>query len=166
MSLKTLFQTDLTDISSTDVEGVGTLRWVGDNLYRWVQNAEAATALTVGQVCCHDISDGADMLESVEIPATADLGALAGVVMATSLTAQYYGWIQVLGYTASVSVTNTTNVAVAAGDYLKGVNAAAYATRDAATQPLYVRNIQVLEAYATHTTPSATFKKGLINCLG
>ncbi len=167
MAEKILFETQLTDIRSTDVETIGTFRWVGNNVYKWVHNGEASTALPKGTLCCHEIALAETTTpQTVLKPATADLMLLAGVVMAaTSLTADFYGWIQVLGYNVSVSVTNTTDAAIVAGDYLLGVDSNFFGTLDASTQPAYIRNIQILEAFATAQTPAAAWKKGYVNCL-
>lgn len=177
--IKHLWQTALTDCKTRDLEGIGRLRYDDDgNVYRWVLNKEAAaTDFTIGQVVFHKISDGADMLKWVYQALTANLSVMAGVVLGSTLygggsdvgtnTYAGFGWVQVMGFTASVSISGATTggTAVAAGDYLKGVNSASYVVRDAATQPLYKRNIQVLEAVGTTTTPAAGFKKGMVNCL-
>jgi hypothetical protein len=121
-----------TEVKTYDVEGVsstGTYRWIGGGLYLWVKNAESSTALTVGQTCYHEASDGADMLKNVYAGSTA-IGAdagnaalIAGIVMGTSLAAGSYGWIQVLGYGEGVVDGDSVNVAV--GDVLKGGTASA-----------------------------------------
>lgn len=167
MSDKMIFVTQtITQTAATDLEGVGNLRWVGNKCYRWVKN-NSGGALAIGELVCHDeaLSSPSGILESVKDPATARLMLLAGVVVADSVAEDYYCWVQVLGYAESVILTNTTNVTVTVGAFLKGVNSANYATLDAATQPLYRRNIQALEAYATHTTPSTAYKKCLVNCV-
>ncbi len=163
--MKIGFVQGLTDISATDKDGVGNLRYEGDKVYRYVQNAESATALTVGQAGFHTASGGDQT--TVKVCATANLGLLAGVVMATSFTAQYYGYVQVQGVgSVSVSGATTGGTAVAAGDYLKGVNGSGHMVRDAATQPIYSRNVQVLTAVGTTTTPAAALVSCLIRALG
>ena len=169
---KVIFETALTDVKATDIEGVGTLRWGGDGrCYRWVENTDTV-ALTVGQVAFHDFSDGADYYKKVDSAATADLGAMAGVVVAASLAeagtaTTKYGWIQVLGYTAAFAVTNQETTATAAGATFKGIDTKAYLTEGAAlgTAPLYANHIIGLEAVATATTPAETSIKGYIKCL-
>jgi hypothetical protein len=161
----------VTEVSAEDLEGVGNLRLVGSDVFRWVQNKDASNAFALGSVVFHKLSDGADMHKYVQIAATANLSVMAGVVVGTDGLAAYtttsvcYGWIQVFGYCASVSVINLTNATPAAGDYFKGVDAQKYLTKDAATQPAYLRTIQVLESVATHTTPAAVAKKGFVNCI-
>lgn len=166
--IKSTWQTLVTDTSSEDLEGVGTIRFGTDGkVYRWVRNVEGS-ALTVGQVGFYDLSDTAGMARQEIVQAnTADLGGMAGVVLATSLADDYYGWIQVLGYTASISVSGATTggTDIAIGDYLKGSNGASYLVRDAATQALYGSNVQILESVATTTTPAAAHVKGIVNCL-
>lgn len=167
--MKQLFQTALTDIKSTDVEGVGTLRYENEKIYRWVKNEEASTALTVGQLATHVIANGILLTTTVKQPATANLGFIGGVVVATSLTAGYYGWIQIYGPNSSVSVSGGTTggTDIAAGDYLKGVNSAGHAIRDTTIggTPAFRRNLVILESVTTTTTPAAALKKAFINCL-
>jgi len=168
---KLLFATqNVTDTRDTDVEGVGTLRWDGDKCYRWVANATTDVSFTVGEVVCHDITNTSTMMQTIIKPATADLSMLAGVCVSniassTGTNPKRFGWIQVFGYCATVSVINLTDATPAAGDYMKAVNAQTYLTKDAATQASYRRTVQTLEAIATHTTPAATSKKGFVNCL-
>jgi len=155
-----------------DLEGVGTLRWVGDKLYRWVQNTHNA-ALSAGDSVYHAMADGDDMFKYVEDGLAETAGVLGGVVASTSIAAASsdggsdggFGWIQVLGYNGEVLVTNTTNVTIAAGDYLQGVSGQTYLTRDGANQPKYTRNIKILETFAVSTQPAAAKKKCLINCI-
>jgi len=162
---KQIFRTRLvTETSDEDLEGVGTLRWVGDSLFRWVQNTEAA-AMTVGMIAFYEsTATAADVFKTVTKCDTADLGMMAGVIMAASLADDDYGWIQVLGFCASVSVLNATGTSYAVGYYMKGVNGNAYLSADAATQPLYNRNIQLMEVAISATT-STTLYGGLVNCL-
>jgi hypothetical protein len=167
MTDKMIFVTQsVTQTSTTDLEGVGSLRWIGDKCYRWVKN-NSGGALAIGELVCHDeaLSDPADIFESVKDPTTARLMLLAGIVVADSVADGSYCWVQVLGYCESVILTNATNVTVTAGAFIKPVNSANYGTLDAATQPLYRRNLQTLEAYATHTTPSTAYKKCIVNCV-
>jgi len=124
--------------------------------------------LTVGMVVFHDLSDTSTVFQKVDLPATADLSAMAGVVMAASVTTLYYCWVQCLGYNASAMVSVATSTGtIAAGDYLKGVNSTtiAIATLDAATQPAYSRNLQALEAKAVMTTPASAAIGVMVNCL-
>ena len=164
---KTIFQTSLTEVSAFDLEGVGTIRWnqYGD-VFRWVQNTNAA-AMAAGDVVSHDLSDTSAIFQKVDEGATADLSVMGGVTMG-AIPISGYGWIQVLGYNATASVTNSATTAIVAGDWLVPVNGANYAARgSAATAPLYVRNLQILEAVATAaaTLTAAAAKSVMVNCL-
>lgn len=166
--LRDMFYTRLTESSTTDKEGVGRLRIEDDGkIYRWVKNAESATAVTVGQAVCHTISELGDFYKSVKIPLTANLSALGGIVVSTSIAAASYGWIQVLGYNASISAIGATTggADVAAASYLKGSNAAAHLVYDTTGTSAYRRYVQLLESIGTTTTPAAAAYKGVINCL-
>lgn len=178
--LKNLWQTRITDTATKDLEGVGRLRTEADGkMYRWVQLGEAdGTDMTVGQVLFHKLSETTDMFKKGYQCLTANLSVMGGVIMATTLEGgssltdatnlnKGFGWIQVKGECASVSVSGATTggTALAAGDYLKGVTGVAHVVRDAASPATYIRNIQILEAVATTTTPAPGFKAGLVNCL-
>ena len=173
--LKQVWKTKLvTEVRNTDVEGVGSLRWVDDKLYRWVRNDDAAKDFAVGDVVFHDsaVTDPVNMFEGIEDCDTEGLGLMAGVVMAPTLvfyaaadsSKRCYGWIQVLGYTPSAQVLHHTGTAYAVGFYLKGSAGAVYAVADAATQPLYLRNVQLLEAMASNVT-TTSYKKAYVNCI-
>ena len=151
---------NVTDSRATDVEGVGSLRIEEPNVYRWVKNGETAVDFVVGDVVCFD---PANMLKQIKKPVAAGLMLLAGVVASTSIKRKdvagnpCFGWIQCLGIHTAVKVAGSSNTTFAIGNYLKAVNAQVYATGDAATQPLYKSNIQLLEAIVTtasyQTTP-------------
>ena len=165
---KTLFVTkSVTQSSDKDLEGVGSIRWVGDKCYRWVKNGEPLVDFTVGQAVCHDASENGDLTKSVKLPHTANLGLLAGIVASTSIAAGHFGWIEIFGVHNSVIVTATTNVAVAAGGSLKGVNGQAYLTLDKAmgTAPIYKNTVLALEAVAVMTTPATSAIAGFVSCL-
>jgi len=176
MNTKTIWQTKLTEAYDEDVEGLGSVRWEGNACYRWVKNESSSVALTYGQVACHTLANTTDFLKLVKQAATANLSALAGVVMATAGLAantgtlpKCYGWVQIFGYAASVSVSGQTTGGsdLAVGDFLKGVNSASHLVLDATTgtAPTYSRNIRLLEAVGTTTTPAAAAKKAMIQCL-
>ena len=181
---KQLFVTKLVTESSAysatrpdagDLEGVGTLRWIGDKLYRWVQNRHSA-ALAANDVVFHTFSDTSNAEKYVRDGATADLGFMAGVVASTAIAvgtsgASYvdggYGWIQVLGSNAAVAVLPDGSTAMAAGHSLIGANGtltAAYGTI-MGTAPLHFKGLLLLEACASMQTPAATTKICWISCL-
>jgi hypothetical protein len=164
---KSIWNTAITDTRPTDVEGVGRLRLEGESIYRWVKNEEQSTALTKGQAVVHTPGNGADYLNFVKQPTTATLMELGGIVMAPSLPAGHYGWIQVFGYNASVSVSGATTggTDIAPGDYLKCVNAAGHMVRDTTTTPSFQNTVKILEAVETTTTPAPAYKKGFIRCI-
>jgi len=132
-ALKTLWKTTLTATETTDDEGVGRIRIEGNDIYRWVQNKNA-TALTVGQVCYHKAADAANAHEKVYDLSTAgaaNASLMAGIVMAASLAADSFGWIQIWGVNASVSMYASGVTAVAAGDTLKGDSSGGFMVHDA-----------------------------------
>ena len=167
---KTLFNTLITDVKSTDVEGVGRTRWEDDKCYRWIKNV-GATDIAANSLVTHVLAAGSTSLQNGQTPATADLSYLGGVAVTTikSTTGTYaYGWIQVLGHNGSVAVTPTNGTATStalAGATLLAVNGAAYATVGSAvgTAPIYTRTIVLLDAVPGST--AAQTCNVLIRCL-
>lgn len=108
MARKILFQTQLTELNTKDVEGLSVLR--DDefgNVYRYMRN-DAATALVAGGCCLSNLSTSlVDLDKGVFSPDAATGGATAlmhmpaGVPMtamgATGSSTGCYGWIQVEG---------------------------------------------------------------------
>ena len=154
-----------------DAEGVGSLRWFGNVLCRWVQNRHTS-AITVGDVVYHDFStDGANFVGIVYDCATGLEGFMAGVVASTSIAADTdgstddggYGWIIIEGYAAAVSMLDAAND-IAIGDSLKSGDGLLSVAQDQGigTAPIYKRTIMALEALASST--GAADKKGYVHC--
>jgi len=164
-SQKELFQTpSLTDVSASDLEGVGTLRWDGANCYRWVKNL--TTSVTeVGEVVFHDMSayTGPTLVESVLICKDEDLGMMAGICMSI-MAVNGFGWVQVFGVCTSVIVAENVTTVTAIGDYLIGVEDKVSLTLDASVQPQYLRNIQALAALGSSVTTTSMLVCQ-VNCL-
>jgi len=160
-----------------DLEGVGTLRIVGDKVYRWVQNRHSA-ALTAGDVVYHTFSDAANAHKYVRDGATADLGFMAGVVASTTIATDStgsagdggYGWILISGYYAAAAVLPSATTAAAAGATMIGADAVLTAAPGDSvamgTAAKYPRHLLLLEAAATVATTAvvATTKKVWVNC--
>lgn len=173
--MKNVFSLPLTENAAADLgNDLGRIRVEDGKMYRLIANCETATDFALGDVVFHKLSDGVNMSKYGYKCLSANLSVAAGVVVATAgilsstgTSPRRYGWVQVFGENASVNVSGATTggTDVAAGDYLKGVNAAVYLIRDAATQALYRRNVQILEAVGTTTTPAAATKKGFVNCI-
>jgi hypothetical protein len=154
-------------VKSTDVEGVGNLRQIGEKTYRWVKNADAAVDFVAGEAAYHKITDTTTLKQNVYQALTANLAFLAGIVQG-ALTHGSYGWIQVLGpCSISVSGATTGGTDIAAGDWLKGANTKSYLVRDGAStaQATYARAAQTLVAVGTTTTPAAALVAGFISAL-
>lgn len=162
---KQLFKTKLiTEVSPNDLEGVGTLRWVGDRLFRWVNNA-TGTDTVVGEVVCHDMSANPDsgLFEKIYKSVSNDLSMMAGVCMSI-ITDAKFGWIQVFGHCTSALVLEDTGTTTVIGDYLKAVNNDVVATLDSTSQPLYTRNLQALEALTSTEAVTITMNV-TVNCI-
>jgi hypothetical protein len=173
---KSVWATLTTDVRSTDVEGIGRIRWEDDKAFRWVNNPITNFTPGPGDLVCHTFTNGTlnTELGLIDKPATALLGLLAGVSVATiaantGTTPNTYGWIQVWGHHSAVNVTpaNTqTTAAPVAGNALIAVNAVQTyaATGDAmGTAPRYTRRLLLLDSVAGSTAVQACAV--LVQCL-
>ncbi|MAH45006.1 hypothetical protein CMI37_04205 [Candidatus Pacearchaeota archaeon] len=115
--LPQIYVTGLTDTSTTDLEGVGKLRFEDNKWYKWVKYDEGAGALDIvaGDVVYYDNAAGSGYVNSI---VTADLSDSdevgAGVVMATVTVTATFMWIQIKG----VATLSTALTAGADGDAL------------------------------------------------
>lgn len=125
-SRRTTFITGLTDVDTTDKEGVGTIRWEGSKCYKYclIKNTTATVAGAAGDPVAFDAEDGhandhvvLDITDADSKPVCA--GCLAGTVTGT-LATSYYGWVQIKGgVTVVEAIANSvdgTPVACADGD--------------------------------------------------
>lgn len=128
MAQKILFETKLTDVAISDIEGVGVLRNGEDGRkYRWVKNRNA-TAFTAKQPVCYDAGNVSTiaLYQAVNSPVAADLMLAAGIAMTamgkSGGTTGCYGWVQVEGYFENARVTKPKTAAIALGQELICVN--------------------------------------------
>lgn len=119
--IKKVFQGPLDQMDDTDKEGVGTLRFEGNKVYKYLNltNGSGNVAVAAGDVVFYTSAD--------QIAATPDLtdvvGCAAGVAqgaVAQSTTGGKYGWVQVRG----VAQLSTNVSAGAVGNALTHVGAA------------------------------------------
>ena len=104
---KKIFLTKLTDVSSSDKEGVGTLRWEGNKCYKYMQYVEGAAAVdgVAGEVAYYYEDSGPidNKVSSDLSDCTGDVG--AGVLQA-AMSDLEYGWFQIKGpATLSIALT-------------------------------------------------------------
>ncbi len=177
--LKTLFETALTDVSTEDIEGVGSLRYdEKGKVYRWVKN-EATSALTAKQPVCYDVSDvGTKALyETVLTPAAADLMCAAGIVLTgigkSGGTTGCFGWVQVQGYCqdALVATPNTvaggiTSALLVGSEVIcvDGKTALAHSD-EPGNAPVYSSHFIALETLAAATPAVSTAIDVMVRCL-
>ena len=121
---KKVFITRLTDTSSKDLEGVGTIRWEDNKCYKWVKYANAVgnVAAVAGNVAF--LMSTGDVTSDV----SASLNIGAGVLMA-AIPDGNYGWVQIKGEaTLTTALTGGANgnalTPVGAGDATLNVSAA------------------------------------------
>lgn len=134
--IKKVFATPLNEVSTIVKEELGTLRFEGNKVYKYVkiQNATATVAFVAGDMACYRadkydenqvVTDFTDA-DTIGIPAGALQGAGAGV-----LATAYYGWVQVRGFaTLNQALAGSPSV----GDELTALAATADKT---ATARLY-----------------------------
>jgi len=96
-------------------------------------------------------------------PATATLGLFVGLAN-KDIADSAYGLVQAYGYRASAYMTNTTDVAITAGNPVKCVAAQWYLT-DGAVGTGLTGLIYAGEAFAINATPAAATKKCFIRAL-
>lgn len=126
--MKKVFITPLDAVESTDKEGVGTLRFEGNKVYKWVKflNTTATVAGALGDPVCYTAVDGYDDNEVCADLTDADAKPIgAGILQATvigTLGTAYYLWIQIRGFATLVEAiaasVDAAPVAAADGDPL------------------------------------------------
>ena len=121
--IKKVFQTSLTDIATTDLEGIGTIRFEGNNIYKYVryEAAAAAVAGVAGEACYYDATDTAPIgyINSVVTSDTSASDNTGAGILQAALTDGDYGWIQIKGL-ATMTIALTAG---ADGDVLTPVGA-------------------------------------------
>jgi len=122
--IKQTFVTKLTDVNSTAQEVLGTLRFEGNKVYKYVniKNTTATVAGAAGSLVGYFAATGylnnrVVIDESDADAAVNPAGALCGTV-AGVLTVDYYGWIQIRGY--CILDTAVTSGAAGSPFYLLG----------------------------------------------
>lgn len=95
---KTTYLTKLTDFKSTDVEGVGTIRWKNGKKYKWVQltTGSGSVASVVGGVVGYLATD--DSWHTVctdQSDCFANI--MAGQIQTAGITTANFCWIQIGG---------------------------------------------------------------------
>lgn len=114
--LKRVFLTPLTAVDTVDKEGVGTLRFEGNKIYKYIklQNTTATVAVAAGDGVAYNAETGhglhavvSDMSDADSAPFGAGLvqGTVAGV-----LATAYYCWIQIKGAATALQTIADTPV--------------------------------------------------------
>ena len=93
--IKTIFQTKIDETSDTDIEEIGTIRWEGEKVYKWVKGVLSTTMPRYGSVAAYYDDDYDDSLVTSNYADSDNLG--AGVWQANFTNSQHYGWIQIKG---------------------------------------------------------------------
>jgi len=133
--MKKIFVTKLADVKTTDVEGIGTIRFEGNKIYKWVTYSEEAAAVdgVAGEVTYYVATDGHKNNDvTSDLSASDEIG--AGVLQAI-MSDNEFGWIQIKG-AALLAIALTAGVdgdaltPTGAGDGTLDVNVATAANTD------------------------------------
>lgn len=110
--IKKIFKTAVTDVSTTDEEGVGCLRFEGPNIYKYVKYDQGAGSVASGAGKPCGYKGNSDTVVTCDVSDAT--GGFAGICMAT-IADDGYGWIQIYGRCTDVVTSGTVNAkAVAA----------------------------------------------------
>ena len=154
--IKQVFVTGVTEFSSEDKEGIGTVRYTDDgNVYKWVQNGEASTiTATLNGATCYETT----VRDVAHVPLAANLANLAGF-WRSAVPGQSYGWVQCEG-SGSVILAAQTATKAAFGVALIPANSADTLASSAAVTLLYgeVAPTVAIAVVTTTTTVNAVFK--------
>ena len=171
--IKTLFETKLTDVRDSDVEGVGTLRYGTEGqVYRWIKNRSATTAIAAKEPTSYDEAKVGTkaLFESVEVPASGNIMLSAGLavtaIVASASNALCFGWICVQGYFQDAVVQPTATI-VGIGDELDATATSTnldFLTTDG-TAPAYSNHYVALEVVTTTSTVTEYAKDVFVKCL-
>ena len=133
MAEKILFQTKLTDTSTTDKEGVGVVRRdENGNVYRWVENGDATNStIPAGGACCYE-----DTGRTSAIQPTAALLKLAAGIAVAAITGQQYGWILCQGKPSTVTLSKAATASSAAWLNIWEAQNGSYVLKDLTIAPL------------------------------
>ena len=174
--IKQLWETALTDISASDLEGVGTLRYgSADKVWRWVKNHSTTVILAKAPVCYDVGSVGSKAIyQSVETPVAADLMLSAGIsVTAFAVSGGLcYGWVQQQGYfkdarVGSPATTSGLSAALTVGATLAPIDAVTWLGHAVVVgdAPEYAFHYVSLETFAAATPSAVGAKDVYIKCL-
>lgn len=100
-----IFSSDLTDVSTSARDPLGSIRWSNGKKYKYVKirNTTATVAAIAGDIVAYEAEDGVQNhtvcidlsdADSPPVPAGVLMGTVAGV---HSVQVNYYGWIQLTG---------------------------------------------------------------------
>jgi hypothetical protein len=135
--IKQVFATKLTDVDSSDREGVGTLRFEGNKVYKYckIMNTSSTVAGVagdaVGYFALTGYADSRVVLDLSDAEATMAFpaGILVGTVTGTQAVAEY-GWVQIKG---PATLSTSVNSAAAAQSFKLGATDKTFTICTAAT---------------------------------
>lgn len=98
-SMKKIWATKLTDVSSTDQEGIGAIRFEGAKIYKYIRYNQGTAALTgaAGDAVCYTAYTATDIQVTPDVSDGLGAGNLPAGALVAAMTHQQYGWIQIAG---------------------------------------------------------------------
>jgi hypothetical protein len=118
--MKKIFETKLTDTSTSDLEGIGVLRFDGAKVYKWVTyNSGTGTVAAVAGNMTSYHGDDAYSATAADVTSDYTDGVIGAGVLQAVIASGSYGWIQIKG----VATLTTALTAGADGNALTCVGA-------------------------------------------
>jgi len=121
-SMKKVFQTRLTDTSTTDLEGIGVIRFEGAKVFKWVSynSGTGAVAAVAGSAVVYHGDNAVVADSAADVTMDISDGLVTAGVLQAVIANGSYGWIQIKG----VAVMVPAFTAGADGDRMVSVGAA------------------------------------------
>ena len=96
---KQVFETGITDTSTDDKEGIGTLRWEGNKCYKWVKYDDGTGNLdiVVGDVLVYKATEYKNSVVTADLTDADTLPVGAGLAVTTVTADATYMWMQIKG---------------------------------------------------------------------
>jgi len=176
MAQKVLFETALTDLRTTDVEGLGNLRFdEKGNVDKWVKNS-GTTALSAGGSCLERLTSvsaavGQRIIAPDGVGAATGLVTLPAGVPHTAIAASGastgdHGWVRVKGIMTTPVYQATT--ALVQGQVSLATNVGGWdkPITFTAGYPSPIRHVRLCSALATTGAATANSCVVYVNCLG
>lgn len=98
-SMKKVFATKLTDTSTTDLEGIGVIRFEGPRVFKWVtyNTGTGTVAAVAGNMTAYHGDNAAVLDSAADVTSDYTDGTVGAGVLQAVIANGSYGWIQIKG---------------------------------------------------------------------